>query len=172
VIAHEFWLEPSSFEVDRSAPVAVRLCVGDNFQTQALARDVDRIEEFFALHDGAKREILGRDGKNPAGYVRIEGEGTHVLGYRSNRAYTAQPDAKFVAYLHEDGLEGIIGLRAQPDQPDRPVRESYSRMRKPWCAQATAPSSIDRSASNSNWWPNPTTRFERSIGASRWPARC
>lgn len=127
---HEFWLEPSSWQVDRLAPVAVRLCVGDNYQAQPLARDSDRIEEFFAVHADARREVVGRDGSNPAGFVHIEGAGTHVLGYRSNRAFAAQPDEKFVAYLHEDGLEAIIPQRAQPDQPERPVRESYSRYAK------------------------------------------
>jgi uncharacterized GH25 family protein len=128
--AHEFWLEPSAFTAAPRTRVAVRLCVGDGYQGQSLARDAGRIEEFFILGPDGKRDVAGLDGVDPAGFTRLQAAGPHVIAYRSNRAFTEQPDAEFVAYLHEDGLEAIIPRRAGQDQPGRLVRESYSRYAK------------------------------------------
>lgn len=142
--AHEFWLEPSAFTVVPEARVAVRLCVGDGYQTQSLARDAGRIEEFFVLGPDGKRDVVGLDGVDPAGFARLQAAGPHVIAYRSNRAFTGQPDAKFVAYLHEDGLEAIIPRRAGQDQPERLVRESYSRYAKVLVRADAAAALVDR----------------------------
>lgn len=142
--AHEFWLEPALFAVPAGTPVAVSVCVGDGSDTQVLPRDAGRIEQFVAWGPAGPRDVVGRDGANPAGFVRLDDDGTHVIAYRSNRAYTAQTDARFVAYLHEDGLEAILPLRAQPDRPDRLVRESYSRYAKSLVRAGAGGPIIDR----------------------------
>ncbi len=142
--AHEFWLEPAQFAVVPGTPVAVSVCVGDGNSTQVLPRDDSRIEQFVAWGPAGPRDVVGRDGANPAGFVRIDDAGTHVIVYRSNRAFTAQADTAFVAYLHEDGLESILPLRAQQDQPERQVRESYSRYAKALVRAGAGGAIVDR----------------------------
>lgn len=142
--AHEFWLEPAQFSVVAGTPVAVSVCVGDGSETQVMTRDASRIEQFVAWGPAGPRDVVGRDGANPAGFVRFDEAGTHVIAYRSNRAFTAQTDTRFVAYLHEDGLEAILPLRAQQDQPDRLVRESYSRYAKALVRAGAGGAIVDR----------------------------
>ena len=130
-MAHEFWLEPSQFTATPGARVAVRLCVGDGYAAQSLQRDASRIEEFIAVGPDGTREVVGLDGSDPAGFVRLDSAGAIVIAYRSNRAFTEQSDAKFEEYLREDGLEAISVIRAQQgSREDGPVRESYSRYAK------------------------------------------
>jgi Domain of unknown function (DUF4198) len=143
-LAHEFWLEPSSHALAPGDRLAVRLCLGDGFESQTVARDASRIEEFVMWGADQTYPMVGLDGADPAGLIRLDAAGSYVIAYRSNRAYTAQPDEQFVAYLHEDGLEAILPLRRHPDQPGRAVRESFSRYAKTLVRVGEGATLVDR----------------------------
>lgn len=127
---HEFWIEPSSFTVERGGRVGVRLCVGDGFESWSLARNTQRIEKFVAAGPSGEQPVVGLDGSEPAGVARFTAPGGYVIAYRSNRAFTELPSIEFDEYLREKGLEKIAALRKERGASRRKVREAYSRHSK------------------------------------------
>lgn len=128
--AHEFWVEPSEFTVERGGRVGVRLCVGDGFEGWSLARNSQRIEQFVAAGPVGEQPIVGLDGSDPAGVVRLTESGGYVIAYRSNRAFTELPAAEFNEYLRDKGLERIAAQREERGTSRQKVREAYSRHSK------------------------------------------
>src|SRR5262245_52400319 len=85
--AHDFWIEPSAWQPAAPQRIGVSLCIGERFRGIPAARNAARIEEFFAAAGAARQPVIGLDGSEPAGSVRIAAAGGAVIGYRSNRAY-------------------------------------------------------------------------------------
>lgn len=128
--AHEFWVEPSVFTIERGDRVGVRLCVGDGFEGWSLARNPQRIEQFVAAGPVGEQPIVGLDGSDPAGVVRLTAPGGYVIAYRSNRAFTELPAAAFDEYLRDKGLEKVAAQREERGTSRQKVREAYSRHAK------------------------------------------
>jgi uncharacterized GH25 family protein len=128
--AHEFWIEPSAFTIERGDRVGVRLCVGDGFEGWSLARNMQRIEKFVAAGPSGEQPLVGLDGSDPAGIARLTAPGGYVIAYRSNRAFTELPAAEFDQYLRDKGLERIAAKRKERGMGRRKVREAYSRHSK------------------------------------------
>jgi len=128
--AHEFWLEPTAFSAPVGGPIGIYVCNGSGFEGWSLPRDPRRIEEFVAVGPDGSHPVVGLDGSEPAGIVRLTGPGSYVLAYRSNRAMTVQPDEKFDAYLREKGLDAVLATRNKERHGGGRVRESYSRYAK------------------------------------------
>lgn len=128
--SHEFWIEPSSFRPSANSIVQVGLFVGDGFPGEAVKRNSEKIDRFFALIDSESRDLVGRDGAEPAGLLKVEKPGAVILGYRSKHSSIELQAAKFEAYLKDEGLESIIAKRKERGDSDKPGREIYSRCSK------------------------------------------
>jgi len=139
MLAHDFWIEPATFTPRAGQIVPVRLRVGQDLLGDPVARDPSLLRD-FVVHDGADRKSLpGRDGADPAGYLRIEADGLAVVGYASHPSAAELPADKFNQYLKEEGLDSI------PRQSASPVRERFSRCAKSLVlAGAAKPVQTDR----------------------------
>jgi uncharacterized GH25 family protein len=127
LFAHDFWMLPSSFTPEKGSLLSVTLRVGDYAVGDDVPRAEERIADFAMRGVGLDKKIVGRDGGNPAGYVRVESEGLFVLGYRSNHAFVELEAAKFESYLHENGLDSALALRTARGENTVRGREMYSR---------------------------------------------
>lgn len=128
--AHEFWVEPSAFALERGGRIGVRLCVGDGYEGWSQARNPARIDSFVASGPAGLQPVVGLDGADPAGALRLATTGDYVIVYRSDRAFTEMPAAEFEAYLRDKGLDRVIAERRSRAATGRPVREAYSRHAK------------------------------------------
>jgi uncharacterized GH25 family protein len=131
--AHDFWIHPSTFSPAADAPIAFSLEIGHLGESERYARNPARIERFVIVGPGAggpERNIPGSPGSDPAGMTVMLGEGSYVVGYRSNHARNQLPADKFEHYLREEGLEDIIALRDAAGASAAPGREIYSRCAK------------------------------------------
>ena len=130
VWCHDFWIEPSTFTPKLGSPAHIRLMIGEDFKGDSLPRDPSHIEKFLLAGPGGESPIVGLSGSEPAGYVRFEFPGLHVIGYRSrDRSVTLEAD-QFESYLAEEGLEEIVRLRAREGKTQQRVRETFSRCAK------------------------------------------
>lgn len=129
-LAHDFWIEPESFRVPPKTALKVALKVGDFALGDELPRSDLRILDFSARTAVGAQAIVGRDGALPAGFVRPQSAGLHVLGYRSNHAFVELEGPKFEDYLREKGLETISAQRAAKGESLARARELYSRCAK------------------------------------------
>lgn len=128
--AHDSWVEPKSFQPAASGLVPIHVRVGHAFEGEELARDPDRILRFFVRDSSGEREILGMDWRTPAGLLRAGEAGLHVVAYWTRPTFLELPPEKFESYLLEEGLEGVIELRAQRGESLAPGRESFARCSK------------------------------------------
>ena len=131
VLAHDLWIEPSSFLVAPGKPLSVRLRVGVDFLGDPVARDAALIEQFVVASDaGGVTPIAGAEGVDPAGVMRIGTSGLMILGYSSKPSAITLPAEKFNSYLAEEGLEAITALRAKRNETGSVAREAFARCAK------------------------------------------
>jgi hypothetical protein len=111
------------------AILAAHLRVGQDFIGDPLPRSSALIKEFIVEDGGGRRPLVGREGADPAGLLRVAAPGLLVIGYHSEPSRVTQTAEKFTQYLAEEGLEAIVALRARLGQTG-PVRELFSRCAK------------------------------------------
>ena len=111
-VAHEFWIEPSSFQLRPEERVDFRLCIGDGGDAWAVARDASRIETFASIGPDGQVSVPGLHGSDPAGVARFTAPGGYVVAYETNHARTTQTAAQFDEYLS--------GSRARDDRRRAP----------------------------------------------------
>src|SRR5688572_24002810 len=127
--ANGFWVEPSAHALQRGGRIGIRLCIGDGYEGWSQARNPARIESFVAAGPAGQQPVVGLDGADPAGALRLAAPGDYVIAYRSDRAFTEMPAVEFDAYLRDKGLNRIIA-DTQARATQGPVREAYSRHAK------------------------------------------
>jgi uncharacterized GH25 family protein len=127
-MAHDFWIEPSSFRPASGERVAVRLRVGEDMRGDPVPRDPSRIERFAEIGPAGEAAVPGISGTDPAGWAAPAGPGLHWLVYDSRHASVELAGAKFDTYLGQEGLERIRELRKGAG--DGPVKEIFSRCAK------------------------------------------
>ena len=128
--AHDFWIEPSGFIADLGRVVGVKLRVGEEFRGDPVPRSDAMIGDFVVVDAGGRRQVVGRDGSDPAGLLRVTSPGLMVIGYRSRPSPVTLPADKFTQYLKEEGLESVIAARARSQASQREGREIFSRAAK------------------------------------------
>ena len=143
--AHDFWIEPTGFITDLGRVVGVKLRVGEEFRGDAVPRNEALIGDFVVVDANGRRQVVGRDGSDPAGLLRVTSPGLMVIGYRSRPSPVTLPADKFTQYLKEEGLESVIDARARSQTSQRDGREIFSRAAKSLVRSgATTPGSGDR----------------------------
>src|SRR5437762_5915571 len=129
-LAHDMWIEPTAFLPAAGEIVGVKLRVGQDFAGDPLPRNPALVNQFI-FEDGAGRKpIIGRNGGDPAGFLRVNAPGLLVLGYRSNPSAVELPADKFNQYLREEGLDAIAALRESRRQTDAGAHEIFARCAK------------------------------------------
>lgn len=130
LLAHDFWIEPSTFRPAVGASVGIALRVGEGFRGDPVPRTPARIERFVLASASRETPIEGVAGHDPAGVARVSEPGVQVVGYRSNASRVDLEAAKFEQYLKEEGLDAIVAERARRGDSGKPSREIYSRCAK------------------------------------------
>jgi len=130
VAAHDMWIEPSGFKPVIGRTVGFRLRVGQDFQGDPLPRDPNLIEKFIVVDGATTTPVVGRDGADPAGLMRVASPGLFVVGYHSKPSPVVLQAPKFNTYLTEEGLEAVAALRAKKGETDTEAREVFVRCAK------------------------------------------
>src|SRR5216117_591788 len=128
--AHDMWIEPTAFLPDAGKIIGLRLRVGQDFLGDPLPYNSSLIEQFVGVDSTGRKPVVGRDGADPAGLVRVAEPGLLIIGYHSNPSPIVLPAEKFNQYLTEEGLEAIAELRARRKQTNSDAREIFSRCAK------------------------------------------
>jgi uncharacterized GH25 family protein len=130
LLAHDFWIEPSSFRPAAGSELAVSLRVGEHFRGDPVPRVDPKIVKFVLSSAAGETPIGGLPAVDPAGLIRVVSPGLAVIGYRSQRtAITLEAD-KFEKYLADEGLDGVLKARKTRGEQGKPGNEVYSRCAK------------------------------------------
>src|SRR5882762_9204521 len=130
LFAHDMWIEPTTFYPESGQILGVKLRVGQDLLGDPLPRDPALINQFIFEDTAGRKPLVGRDGADPAGFLRVGMPGLLVIGYRSNPSAVELTADKFNQYLNEEGLDAIATLRAQRHESGAKVREMFSRCAK------------------------------------------
>jgi hypothetical protein len=128
--AHDMWIVPTTFSPDAGQIVGVRLRVGQDFIGDPIPRDPALINQFVFEDATGRKPLIGRDGADPAGLLRVATPGLIVIGYHSNPSPVELTAEKFNQYLHEEGLDEVAAARAARHQTGLGAREIFSRCAK------------------------------------------
>jgi uncharacterized GH25 family protein len=130
--AHEFWVQPSEFQIAPGTVLSVALQVGDGPMRQRSPIPLHRITRFDAIGPGGEpfdvRASLAASVKRD---IVLDAPGTYVLTLTTdNRAYSHQSAERFNAYLEAEGLTPALDYRARTHQMHVSGSERYSRAAK------------------------------------------
>ncbi len=128
--SHDFWIEPSGFKPAPGTLIDVRLLIGNPFAGEPVLRDSNKISKFFILNSKEEKSVLGFEGKDPAGYLRLTEPGLHIIGYQSSGEKSVLEAGEFEKYLKQYGLENIRAMRSRQNERQKPGREIFSRCAK------------------------------------------
>ncbi len=128
--AHDFWIEPATFRPEPGAELKIGLRVGEQFEGTPVHRDPKKLKSFTITSPSSEGPVPGVEGSEPAGVVKIETRGIHVIGYRTNHSNIELNANDFEGYLKEEGLEHIIAERAKRGESETSAKEIYSRCAK------------------------------------------
>jgi len=130
IAAHDMWMEPTTFLPHAGQIVGVKLRVGQDLLGDPIPRDSSLVNEFVFEDSTGRKPLVGRDGSDPAGYLRVAAPGLVVIGYRSNPSRVELAAEKFNQYLKEEGLDAVAALRARRNETSSPARELFARCAK------------------------------------------
>jgi hypothetical protein len=127
--AHDMWIEPTSFTPAIGRVLGVKLRVGDDFRGEPIPRADALIDRFVVVDGNGQRDVVGQDGADPAGLLRVTATGSMVVGYQSQAHAVTLSAEKFESYLREQSLDQVLARRrARPSTAD--VRERFVRCAK------------------------------------------
>ena len=136
--AHDMWIEPSIFLPDAGEILSIRLRVGQGLIGDPIPRDPQLVRDFVVDEAGTRKPVVGRDGGDPAGFVRAGSPGLLVVGYQSHPSVVELTADKFNQYLREEGLETVAATRARQNQSGASTRDQYTRCAKTLILAGTA----------------------------------
>jgi len=130
LLAHDMWIEPMTFSPQAGEIVGVKLRVGQDLLGDPLPRNPALINQFIVEDSEGRKPLVGRDGSDPAGFLRVAAPGLLVIGYNSNPSSVELTPEKFNQYLREEGLDTIAALRVSRNETGAKTREIFSRCAK------------------------------------------
>lgn len=129
--AHEFWIEPVSYEVGVGDGIEGVLRNGEYFKGSSYPY-VERIFTRFEVYDRAGgRPVQGRNGDTPALQVKTEKGGLHIAAYASTvQTVTYTEFERFQNFVDSKGLSRIIDQHRAEGLSEEKVVETYYRYAK------------------------------------------
>jgi uncharacterized GH25 family protein len=126
--AHEFWLETTDYHPPVTAAVPISIHVGQFFKGNSFPYLGDEFVR-FAVHAGGKTaDIKGMNGDMPAANIALLTPGLAAVTYHSHPFdLTFKEWKKFEAYIHQEGLSGVLARHAKGDKPRTEIKELYER---------------------------------------------
>jgi uncharacterized GH25 family protein len=127
LVAHDMWIEPTTFSPEPGGIVGIKLRVGQDLLGDPIPRNPALIDQFIVNDAAGRKPVAGREGVDPAGLVRVAAPGLLAIGYQSRATRVEMTAEKFNQYLKEEGLEAIAAERARRGETGAPARELFSR---------------------------------------------
>jgi hypothetical protein len=142
--AHDLWMEPTTFLPEAGQIVGVRLRVGQDLLGDPLPRSTALVNQFVVVDPEGRKPVVGRDGSDPAGFVRAAVPGMLVVGYHSKPSAVELPPEKFNQYLREEGLDAVAAARATRHETNAAAHEIFTRCAKSLVLSGAPGASGDR----------------------------
>lgn len=130
---HEFWLAAQPDAPSAGGPVEVSLHVGEYFEGGLVAVTSSHAASVRLHSKGGVEDLTARipGGTALRGLtLSLPRPGSYLLAYESHPSQVVLSADKFHAYLHDEGLDAIIGQREASGTAGSPARERFRRSAK------------------------------------------
>ena len=130
-IAHDFWIQPTRFQVQPDTPLPFTFLVGHG-KFRDRWNNNNRILALNHVTRGVKRDLRPqlRNGGSFDFAPSFSAQGLHVVAMQSNHATSELPAIRFNDYAKVEGLTPILTARQRSGKTTAPGRERYSRRAK------------------------------------------
>lgn len=130
-VAHEVWIEPRHYQVEKGAPIVASLKNGERFAGIELGWFSGQIARFDVVERGKRRALNGRPGDIPAVQGLKTGAGLVVLVHQSKpKTVTYENWDKFQKFVDHKDLGDVRAAHQARQLPESPLREIYTRFAK------------------------------------------
>jgi Domain of unknown function (DUF4198) len=131
--AHDFWLQPETFRMDKPGPLVVKALVGHSDDLSVWHTAPSRIIAFNSLGPGGvtdQQTMLAADPAEGTLEPVLAVPGLHVLALTSTHSVSDLPADRFNNYVEEEGVRPILEDRVARGTMKKNGREIYSRRAK------------------------------------------
>ncbi len=127
--AHDFWLQPRSFNPAVAQPDPITIEVGHGPFRSRWSGALDRVVLFSSLTSGGRVDLKGALRPTPEqdATLSFPAPGTQMLLFESTAALSNLPSIRYNDYAKVEGLTPALAYRAKVGQTAANGRESYSR---------------------------------------------
>lgn len=130
-VAHEFWIEPLSYQIAPDDTLEAKLVNGQEFSGVEIGFFPSRFANFalFAGADAAR--VQGRPGDTPALNQAPFGEGLHIAVYQANNATVDYETwEKFQTFVDHKDFGDVLSRHQARSLPEAEFDEVYARYSK------------------------------------------
>ena len=137
--AHDFWIQPTKFQLEPSTPLTFTFLVGHG-KFRDRWNNNQRVLALNDFHLGVARDLRPalRIGGRFDVTTSVAAPGLHIIAMQSNHATSELPAIRFNDYARAEGLVPILAARQAGGKTDAPGRERYSRRAKALIQVGTA----------------------------------
>ncbi len=131
--AHDYWLQPETFRMDKSGQLGVQALIGHSDDVSNWPTEPARIIAFNSVGPDGVTDQQTNLGDNPeAGALRpaLPVPGLHIVALTSINSVSDLPADRFNSYVDEEGVLPILEDRMARGAMDQNGREIYSRRGK------------------------------------------
>lgn len=129
--AHEFWIEPETYEVARGERIVAAIRVGEQFEGSSYAYIPQNFVRFDMVQGDVLSPVDGRAGDRPAANVEARVEGLAVLVHvTGNRDLTYDSFANFERFVRSKGADWVLEAHRDRGFGEEDPTEIYSRYAK------------------------------------------
>lgn len=129
--AHEFWVEPNRFFVDKGDEVELDLRVGQLLEGASYPYLSKKFLRYDTTVAGDRVVIDGREGDLPSLTWTADREGLNIFSYHALPEYLNYTSfSDFETFLAEEGLSDIVDRHKARGLPEAGFTEGYSRNSK------------------------------------------
>jgi hypothetical protein len=130
--AHDLYLLPSAFRVDKGASLGIAFHNGDSFPESEVAPLLARLRDAHVTGQAGTAPVtnLRIVGKETIGEARIPGSGNLLVSVSTVPNFLSLAPDKFLEYLKEESLTDVIAWREKHGETSKPSRERYTKFAK------------------------------------------
>lgn len=129
--AHEFWIEPTNFEVAKGENIRAHIKVGQMMDGETYSFFPNNFERFEITAGGKTQPVANRFAQSPAVDQPTSESGLNILTYQSKASVLTYTErGKFESFLKNEGIEWVLQEHKRRELPEVGFVELFKRFGK------------------------------------------
>lgn len=136
-MAHEFWIEPTQYQIAKNTVLEAYLRNGENFKGSTIAYIKAKTARFDVITEALTDKVAARSGDNPALKTQSLQPGLNVVVHQSSASVVSYTKwEKFQRFADHKDFPNILARHRARSLPESQFKEAYTRYSKSLIAVA------------------------------------